>query len=521
MNVQKEELGNCQVQLTVEVNDNRLDEAMQAAARRYAKRVNIPGFRRGKAPPRMVAQAVGEDVLLEDALTEILPKVVREAVEQAGVEVYSPDHVEINLEQMDPPTFRMLIPTPPVVKLGDMGYIQVEEKEVSVEEQRVDELLGALRKERVRLEPSLGPAAYGDRATIDLRGDLMDGTTVEDQKGVEVTLFDRNEFAEEGMEEEPRPQPDLIDVMVGMMVNQVKEVPVVYPQEWPEKRLQGRTVLYKITLLDLKKLREPELDDEFAQEVGEFDTLDALRERVRTNLLAEAEDQAFNRQIESVLDGLVDESELEYPNFLVQHEVERRIESLERQLKSYGLELENYFEMVGQTRAELEDDLWDEAEEFVRRSLVLGEFIRQNDITVTDEEVERELDLILSRYEPAVAETLRERIREREQDISEVLNRLISRKALYELYHVVTGEERPSLFPEVDSESEQPDAEDAARETSMDSAVDPGMFGVDTTSLSDTDGVEKWIADSEPEGDDEATEAPSVVITVANDRSSE
>ncbi|MDQ4076783.1 MAG: trigger factor [Chloroflexota bacterium] len=483
MKVQKEDLGNCQVQLTVEVDEARVEQAMRAAAKKVGRDVNIPGFRRGKAPYHLVVQAVGERALMQEAIEELLPDVLGEALDEAEVEPYRPFPIEPHLEDTSPLTFRFVVPTEPVVKLGDPSYISLDPKEVAVEQEQVDEVLENLRRQRATLEPSLGPAEYGDQVTIDLVGQMMDGTTLEEQEGVEVTLVDRRTLEEEEGEAEPRPEPDLRDEMVGMMVNQVKEVPVVYPAEWPEARLRNRTVLYKITLLDLKKRREPELDDEFAQEVGDFGTLEELRERIRTSLTAEAEDEEFGRQIEAALDGLVDESELLYPDFMVEYEVGRRIESIERQLKPYKITLDQYLESIEQTREELEDDLWDAAEEFVRRSLVLSEYVRQHDITVTEEEVERELALILSAYDPDTARSLRERIQANEEDMDQVRGRLLTRKALYELHHEVTGEEKPPLFPEVEEEEvEEVEAPDLLEEPAREEALQEHVADLDVES---------------------------------------
>jgi trigger factor len=282
----------------------------------------------------------------------------------------------------------------------------------------------------------------------------MDGSTVDTSQGLEMVLVDLESLEQDDEEEaEPHPTPDLHSQVVGMMVNQIKEVPIVYPDVWPaNERLQGRTVLYKITLLDLKQRLKPELDDEFAQEVSDLTTMEALRERIRTNLTVEAEDAEFNRQVDAILDQLVEESELSYPSFLIDEEVESRVKSTERSLSMYGITLDDYLRVVEKSREEFDADLRDEAETFVDRSLVLSQYTRDQEIGVDSDEIERELELLLATYDPEAAESVRSHIQEHAEDMQQIIGRLLTRKAILDLHHRVTGEERRPLFAEPENE---------------------------------------------------------------------
>ncbi len=453
MKIQKEELGNSQVQLTIEVDEAQLAQAKKKAVRHAAQHVNIPGFRKGKAPEAMVIRTVGEPAILEEAIETLLPEALEQGVKESETRVYSYEHVEADIENVDPLTFRFVIPVMPNVRLGNLDDVTVDLDEPSVDDEQVEEVIQNLRKQRGVWEPSLGPAAFGDRATLDLRGDLMDGTTVADQKGLEITLIEREEDEEEE-EAAPDEEPDIAPHLVGMMVNQVKEFPLVYPEGYPEARMAGRTVLYRATLLDLKRQQEAALDDEFAQSVGDFNTVDELRARIRENMLAQAKDEAFNKAVEAILDALADESELEYPQAMVEHEIERRVERLKQQVQGYGIDWDLYLNAVQKSQDEIEDDMRDAAEEFVRRSLTLMEYVTANEIQATEEEIERELDLVLGPYGPNAAE-LRQRIRQEPEQLSDIINSVINRKALNGLYTAVTGEEAPPLFPEVEEDEEE------------------------------------------------------------------
>lgn len=472
MNIQKEELGNSQVQLTVEIAPVQLEKAMKQATRKLGREVRVPGFRPGKAPEPMLRQAIGESRLMEEVMEHLLPETLEQAVKESEVQVYSFQDVEADISSLQPLTFRFVIPTVPVVKLGDVNTISVEREEVSITEEQIEEVLADLRRSRAVWEPSLGPAAYGDRATLDLRLDLMDGTTVADDKGMEMVIEEK--AAAEGGEEGPQ-APNLGEHLVGMMVNQVKEFPLVYPEAWPEQRLAGRTVLYRATLNELKRRQEAELDDEFAQSVGDFDSLEALRERVHTNLLRQAEDQEFNRVMEAILDGLVDEAEMEYPEAMVRREIERQLQQLERQLSGYGLELDNYLQIVGKSRDEIEDEYRDTAEAFIKRSLALTTYIGDSGLEVSPLELQRELDSLLNSYEPQEAATLRARLAEQPALAADVVSQLLSRKALYQLYTLVTGEEAPPLFPadaDADADADEEDNDGEAVASNDEAATD-------------------------------------------------
>lgn len=495
MKIQKEELGNSQVQLTVEVEAARLEQAKKQAVRHAAQHVQVPGFRKGKAPANMIIRTVGEPAILEEAIEHLLPDTLEQAVKESETRVYSFRDVEANVEALEPLTFRFVVPVMPTIKLGNVDDVSVEVKEVTVSDEQVEEVIQNLRKQRGIWEPTLGPALLGDRATLDLRGDLMDGSTVVDQKGVEMTLLDANveldeEFENEEAEDEADADiqpPDLVPHLIGMMVNQVKEFPLVYPEAYPETRMAGRTVLYRATMLDLKRQGEVALDDEFAQSLGDFSTVDDLRARVRDNMLAQAEDEAFNQLVEEILDALADESELEYPQAMIQHEVARRVERLQQQIQSYGLEWSMYLTVVQKTQEEIEDELRDTAEEFIRRSLTLMEYATANTVEPTEEEIERETEMVLRSYGPNALD-LRERIRETPEAQADIINSLVNRKAINHLYTAVTGEEAPPLFPEeTDEDTDIVDGFYANDDEPMDEEVPAETLGEPAQQTDETD----------------------------------
>ncbi|HYN89129.1 MAG TPA: trigger factor, partial [Ardenticatenaceae bacterium] len=470
MNVEREDLGNNQVQLTITVEPERVQEQMRQSARKMSKGARVPGFRPGKAPYHILLQYFGERAILEEAVEELLPKVLEEAVTETGTEIWRADEIEPSIESLDPLTLRVVIPMPPRVELGDPATIEYTRESVAVQEERVLDALEDLREGRATWIPTAGPAEYGDLITLDLQGDLVDGTRVVDVQGFEGILSEQERPEDEqapaseilipGQERPAGDQyPDLSAQLVGMIANQVKSFNLTYPRDWADEKVAGRTVLYRATLLEIKKKALPALDDELARSVGEFDDLDALKDRVRTNLLAEAEYEERNRLGMAILDGLVEASVVEYPPAMLKRQIDGLIGDLEERLKTYERTLDDYLSETGQTREELEDEYRERAEFLLRRSLVLSEFVRQRELEVTPDEMRRELLLTVSPYGDR-APALLERIMGDEEASVEVINRVMTRKAMNRLVAEVTGEPEEPLFPEMEGIDEALELED-------------------------------------------------------------
>lgn len=521
MNVQKEDLGNCQVQLTVTVDDERVQAQMKKSARKLAKELRVPGFRPGKAPYHILVNYVGERAILEEAVEDLLPEVLEEAVTETETQIWRVDDIEPAIDSLEPLVLRFLIPTPPEVELGDVTAIEVPEESPSVEEEAVANVLEELRESRATWVPTVGPAEYGDMITLDLRGELVDGTTVVDLKGFEGVLTEQpkpdgeeetsSEILIPGQEPgKATKTPDLAAQLHGMMVNQVKEFNLAYPEDYPDQKMAGRTVLYRATLLDLKKKVLPELDDELAQSLGEFDDLEALRERIRSNLLAEAEYEAHNRYALAVLDELAEKSEIRYPPAMLKHQVEEFKADLEMRVARLGYTLETYLEEIGKTRDELEDEYTERAERFLRRSLTLTEYISNRGIDVTQEEIDREIELTVAPYGDR-ASVLRERITSDERALADLVNGLITRKAINKLIAEVSGKPEAPLFP-VDEEEE---AETVAGEETDESAEPDSKPALEEAGITNREGTpedeeaearvvdDAPVAEAEPSGTSE------------------
>nr|WP_290669370.1 trigger factor [Ardenticatena sp.] len=452
MNIERKDLENAQVELTITVDEARFEKAKKAAARKLAREVKIPGFRPGKAPYHIVVQRVGEATVLEEALETLVPQVIGEAIEQEGIEPWSYRYIDLNVESLSPLTIEVIVPLPPKVELGDLSNIEIEQEEIEVTEDEINAVLQNLREQRAMLMPTTGPAEYGDVATIDLVGTLVTGETVIELKGHEVELNpmfadedETSEIAVAGEEEKSaQPKPDLIRELKGMVLNQTKEFTLTYPEDWPDERIAGRTVMYKATLLDLKRRVLPELDDELAQAVGDFETIEDLRNQVRENLYEEAHQAARSRLVEQVLDKVAEVSTIVYPPAMVEAVIDTHLHELEHQLQVYGLNLEQYLQMLNKSLDELREEYREAAEKDLRRELVLYEYAKERNIEIEQDEYQKEASMALTNLLQSGADPL---ILQDENLAREIARGLYQRKALNKLVAEVTGQPEEPLFP--------------------------------------------------------------------------
>lgn len=468
MKIQTEELGNCLVELTVEVDPARIEQAKRQVAKKYTRQVNVRGFRRGKAPYSMVIRALGEKRVLEEALPVIAQNALDEGLKESGLTAYSLDDLEADMVKRDPLTYCFTFSTTPKVKLGDLKWIKVEENEVTVSEKEIDQALQDLRQNRVVWKFSDGPAEYGDIAVYDLRMELM-GETVVNETENQVQLRPRENL---DLMATDNKQIQLGPYLIGMTPGQEETYPILYPHNWGNKKFAGRTVNYHITLRSLERQILPPLNDEFAQSVGNFETLQDLRLQIHKNLTTQAKNKEFNRVTREILDGLVDESEVEFPQLMLKQEIQFRLQDRKRQLESQKIEYANWLESIGKTEEELEDDLRDEVEEDLRRSLVLTEYVHANQIEVKPEEVEIELKLIALSYGNQ-AEIRRQQLRQQPAFMEQLVRQIQGRKGNMLLYTVVTGKEAPPLYPELEevavaNESDEQELEQNDGETVLD-----------------------------------------------------
>ncbi len=442
---------------TITIERKDLEAAKRKAAKKLARELRIPGFRPGKAPYQVVVRYLGgEDALLHEVVEQNFISWITKALEPYGEEIFDvelaeePDiqGLEAGSEEI---TITFTVPGMPQATLGDVSSIEVEEvpPELSEEEveQSVEEALMALREEHATWIPASGPAEYGDLITIDLEGRLLTGETVVTEEDFEIRIPVEDEDEEEepspilvaGQETQAVPPERFWSQIVGMSVGQTREFSIAYPEDWSGKKLAGRTVFYRVTLKDLKKAVLPAVDDELAQMVGDFETIEELRSRVREQIETLAEQEAQEKVREKLFEKLVEISEVDYSPKIVQHHVERLMETFEDRLRAQGTTLEEYLDEEGLSPEEYEAELREAVETALQYQAVLDAYVESRGITASPSE-----SLALFLLEMGVTpESLPKEMLS--TFASRYHNRVLRRKALKKLMEEVTGEEQPPL----------------------------------------------------------------------------
>jgi trigger factor len=423
------ELGNQEVELTIEVDDGRVDQVMRTLARRYAREVRIPGFRPGKAPYAFVAQRVGQDRLLQEALEEIGPQIYQEALQEAGIEPY--DLPPLELSSYDPLTLTVKLPLAPRAELGDYHLIQVDPPSVEVTEAEIDEVLREYQEENAQLVPVNRGARLDDQVILDLRIEI-DGRAMYDQKNISFVL------SHGGFSGVPN---DFFEQVAGMGPGEKQQFVLTYPENFDAAELAGKVGTFTVFLHEVKERELPELDDEFAQTLGELETLQELRDKTRETLMARAEIQANNELAETVLTKVTEMATVEYPRVALEHETDHLTAELEGLLRDRGLTLDNYLLIEGLTRDQLRERQRPDAERRLTRSIVLSEVVRREGIEVSDEEIDEEIETIAALY-GANAAQVRASLSTDESRRS-IRSRLLAQKAIDRLVAIATGKVVP------------------------------------------------------------------------------
>ena len=374
MKVSSTELPPRQVSLAIEVEPERLDRAMDDAFRRLAGRVDVPVFRRGKAPRPMVERMLGRDRIVEEALDVLLPQVVTEAMEQEKVAPYTRPRVE-SIE-FDPLRLKAVVGLAPKVALGDYKTdLRVSAEQPAVGEEQVDSVIRRLRESYSQWAPVERAVQSGDRVGVDVRAEV---------EGQERPLLDSKEAEYVVDADGAQPAPGFAEQLVGMEPGAEKAFTLTMAEDTRNTEVAGKPAEFNVTLHWVKERELPELDDDFAQQVGDYADVAALRTAVE-NQLRQREDERVREQLEEAsMNKLVELSTIEFPPQLIDHQAEHLIESFTNNVERQGIQLAQYLRMLGKDRETFEGELREQAETQVRRSLALDAFADAENIQVEE-----------------------------------------------------------------------------------------------------------------------------------------
>ena len=425
MKVTREKEEDCQVFLTIELEPAEVEEALEQSYRRLAKRANIPGFRKGKAPRAVLERHLGKDRLLEDALNELLPQAYEKALKDEGIEAVASPSIEVT--QTDPVVFKATVPLKPTITLGDYRSLKLKAEPATVKDEEVEAVIEQLRRQHGTWEPVERAAAFDDLVTMDVEGYVEEKPLVS-QQGVQYQL----------LKDQPMPLPGFAEQLVGIKAGEEKEFKLQLPQDYPQAEVAGKEARFKVKVAEIKQQRLPKLDKEFVQTVNpELKTMAALRKQLSVNLLIRAEQKAKEEFEDKVLDAVVGLSQVAFPPVLVDSEVERLMEQQTRWLQAGGGGMEEYLSRVGKTEKEIREEMHPLATKRVSRSLVLGKFAEEAKIKVTDAEINAELESIVQSA-GGDKDEMRKRLDSSQARLS-VEQILITRKAIEQLVEIAGG----------------------------------------------------------------------------------
>ena len=382
-----EKVEKSQVALTIEVNAAEFEAAVEKAYQKMRRKISVPGFRPGKAPRKMIERMYGAEVFFEEAINIAFPEAYEAAAEQEKLQIVGYPTVEMVGEvTKDGFTFKATTPVYPEVTLGEYKGLKAEKPEVKVLAADVDERLKALADRNTRLVSVEREAKSGDTAVIDFEG-FKDGVPFEGGKGENFSLeLGSGSFV-----------PGFEDQVIGMKAGEEKDIDITFPENYTPE-LAGKPVVFHVKVNEVKEKQVPAIDDEFAKDVSEFDTLKDLKADIKKKLTAERTESA-QRAFEDVLMAKVAEGiEADIPEEMVELQAERMMEQFKQQLASQGIPFDQYLKMTGTTEADFLSQTHGPAQEQVRMDLAVEAIIKAEGLEATDDEVNAEMQKLADKY---------------------------------------------------------------------------------------------------------------------------
>ncbi len=428
LEVTAKELDNRQAILTIELEDKWLDPFLRTASRRLASRVAIPGFRRGKAPYRVVLGHMGREALVREVIDELGRAAYEEALEESGLEPIQLDDLEI--AEWDPLTLSMTVSLKPHIELGDYRSTPVSIEEVQVEEGDVGDVLRDLREEYAERVPVERPAALGDFVLVDMEGTL-EGRVVLELEQQEYELRSEADF----------PVAEFSEKLIGMSVGEERSFDLKFPNDYEDEDLADQEVTFRVRLHNLQEKHLPEMDDDLARMVGGFVTLEEFRRKIREDLYLRREAEQKDELAEKLLDSLAEKAQIDYPPVFLNAELEGMMRMLALNLQEQGFTLEGYLRTTDRTVEDLLAEFRPTAEKRVRKSLILAKLVEEQGIEVGDSEIEKELTRLTEVYGQDT-EAVRDSLLNNERVREDIRNRLYGRKVVERFSELSFGAEQ-------------------------------------------------------------------------------
>lgn len=378
-----------EVKLELTVESEKFDEAIKKVYFKSAKYFNIPGFRKGKAPMNIVEKYYGKEIFYEDAFNEVAEQALQEAIKESNLQIVSRPDIEVTqIEKGKELKFIAIMQTKPEVELGKYKGIEIKKIEYNVSDEDIEHELGHMQEHNSRIITiEERPVEKGDIATIDFEG-FVDGKAFEGGKAENHELeIGSNSFI-----------PGFEDQVIGIKIDEEKEIKVKFPDEYFSKDLAGKDATFKVKVKEIKKKELPELDDDFAKDVSEFDTIKELKEDIKNKIQKQNDEKAKYETEEALIKAICEEIKVNIPSGMVETETDNMIKDIEQRLAYQGLKIEQYLQMMGKTMEDTKKEYEPQAIERIKSRLAIEAIIKAEKIEATDEEVNEKMKEMAKNY---------------------------------------------------------------------------------------------------------------------------
>ena len=406
MSLQVEKLEKNMVKLTIEAAAEEFEAAIQKAYQKNKGKMNVQGFRKGKAPRAIIEKLYGPSVFYEDAANIVIPDAYEKAAEESGLDIVSRPEIDVvQIEKGKPFIFTAEVAVKPEVTLGEYKGLEVEKTAIEVTEEEITAEIDKVRDQNSRvITVEDRPVADKDMTVIDFEG-FVDGVPFEGGKAEDYSLTIGSHSFIDTFE----------DQLIGKSIGEETEVNVTFPAEYHAAELAGKPALFKVKVKEIKAKELPELDDEFAQDVSEFDTLEEYKADIKATILERKEKEAKTAKEDKVVEKIIENASMEIPDAMVETQVRQMADDFAQRIQSQGLTIEQYFQFTGMNSKQLFDQMRPQAVKRIQSILVLEIIVKAENITVSDEDVEKEFEKMAETYKMEL-DKLKELIGEKEKE---------------------------------------------------------------------------------------------------------
>ncbi len=390
MSLQVEKLEKNMAKLTIEVPAEELEKAIEKAYQKNKNKISIPGFRKGKAPRKMIEQMYGKEVFYEDAANELIPEAYDKAIDECTEDIVSAPKVEVvTIEAGKPFVFTAEVALKPEVTLGKYMGVKVDKVDVEVTDEEVDAAIDKERESNARTITIEDRAVKdGDMTVIDFEG-FVDGVAFDGGKGENYPLTIGSGAFIPGFEE----------ALIGANMNEVVDVNVTFPEDYQAEELAGKAAVFKCVVKEIKEKELPALDDEFASEVSEFDTLAEYKADVKAKLADKKAEEAKTAKEDAVIEAIIADAQMDIPDAMVETTQRQMVDEFAQRMQAQGLTLEQYMQFTGMNPQMLMEQIKPQAMSRIQSRLVMEAVAKAENIAVTDEEFESEIKVMSEAYQ--------------------------------------------------------------------------------------------------------------------------